>query len=219
MIIVTRLNFLFRLFLFMAVCGVSQGTHASVARLLITEVMANPSAVSDTNGEWFELYNPTAVRVDLEGLLLSDDGSNSHTIASGGNLWIAPGEYFVLGRNGDPLVNGGFRADYVYGNFTLGNTSDQIVLTDDAGEQLRLNYGSGFVGDGRSTELVGLPMDGEHYALTDVTRVYGSGDIGTPGVAGAFEPSPVPVPAAAWLFCSGLAGMVGFSRRKRRTGF
>lgn len=29
------------------------------------------------------------------------------------------------------------------------------------------------------------------------------------------ETSPVPVPAAAWLFCSGLIGLVGVARRKR----
>ena len=35
---------------------------------------------------------------------------------------------------------------------------------------------------------------------------YGTGDIGTPGAAGGmlFAPSAVPVPAAAWLFISGL---------------
>ena len=36
-------------------------------------------------------------------------------------------------------------------------------------------------------------------------------DISTPGLAPA---SPVPVPAAAWLFLSGIAGLVGVSRRK-----
>ncbi|MHB8741675.1 MAG: VPLPA-CTERM sorting domain-containing protein [Sulfuricaulis sp.] len=30
-----------------------------------------------------------------------------------------------------------------------------------------------------------------------------------------FEPAPVPLPAAAWLFGSGLAGLFGFTRRKK----
>jgi hypothetical protein len=191
------------------------GAFASVAHLYITEVMANPAAVSDTSGEWFELYNPTGQSVDLEGVVLSDDGSNSHTISGGGTLLIDPGEYFVLARDGDSLSNGGFSADYVYSNFSLGNSSDQIVFSDSTGELLRLDYASGFVAAGQSAELLGLPMSAVNYGLTDSSLMYGLGDIGTPGSAGAYTPSPVPVPAAAWLFGSGLAGLVGIGRRKR----
>ena len=36
---------------------------ATVADLLISEVMVNPAAVSDTRGEWFELYNPTTEEI------------------------------------------------------------------------------------------------------------------------------------------------------------
>jgi hypothetical protein len=35
-------------------------------------------------------------------------------------------------------------------------------------------------------------------------------DVGTPAV------SAVPVPATAWLFGTGLAGLLGFSRKRRR---
>jgi hypothetical protein len=34
--------------------------------------------------------------------------------------------------------------------------------------------------------------------------------------AGVQEESTIPVPAAAWLFVSGLLGMIGVSRRKRK---
>lgn len=34
--------------------------------------------------------------------------------------------------------------------------------------------------------------------------------------AASFSVSAVPVPAAAWLFASGLAGLIGFARRSRR---
>jgi hypothetical protein len=219
MTIVNHMRFLFRLLVLAGACLLSTSASASVAQLLITEVMANPSAVSDGNGEWFELFNPTTRHVELEGLLLSDDGSNSHTIASGHSLLIAPGEYFVVARNGDPLSNGGFNADYVYSNFSLGNSSDQIILSEESGESLRLDYSSGFVGAGISTELTSLPMAATNYALTDSALVYGMGDSGTPGSAGRFQPSPVPLPAAAWLFCSGLAGLVGIGRGKQRAKF
>ena len=188
---------------------------ASVANLFITEIMANPGAVSDTQGEWFELYNPTLDSIDLSGIVLSDDGANSHTISNSGPLLINPGDYFVMARNGDTTLNGGFSADYVYSNFSLGNSSDQIVFSDFSGELLRLDYGSGFVAAGQSTELLGLPMTATSYGLTDGAHVYGLGDIGTPGAAGAYSPSPVPLPAAVWLFGSGLAGLIGVSRRRR----
>ena len=195
----------------------SPAQAASISDLFITEVMANPAAVSDTSGEWFELYNPTSETVDLEGLMLSDDGSNSHTISTGSSLLIAAGDYFVMARNGDSSVNGGVNADYVYSNFSLGNTSDQIVFSNGITDLLRLDYTGGFGTAGISVELTGLPMDELHYSLTDGLLTYGLGDIGTPGAAGSFipEPSPVPVPAAVWLFSSGLAGLIGVSRRRR----
>ena len=39
--------------------------------LLISEVMANPAAVSDSNGEWFELFNASLHSIDLNGLTIS----------------------------------------------------------------------------------------------------------------------------------------------------
>jgi len=201
----------------MTTCFISPAAQsASVSDLFITEVMTNPAAVSDTAGEWFELYNPTSENVDLQGIMLLDDGSNSHTISTGSPLLITPGDYFVMARNGDPATNGGVNADYVYNNFSLGNSIDQIVFSDGITDLLRLDYTSGFGTAGISVELTGLPMNQLNYTLTEGSLTYGLGDIGTPGSAGSFTPapSPVPVPAAAWLFSSGLAGLVGISRRR-----
>ena len=75
--------------------------------LVITEVMQNPTAVSDGNGEWFELYNPGTVSVDINGWVISDNGSDSHTIDNGGPLIIEAGGYLVLGNNADMTTNGG----------------------------------------------------------------------------------------------------------------
>ena len=188
---------------------------ASLVDLLITEVMANPVAVSDTSGEWFELFNPTQHSVNLEGIVISDEGANQHTISSGAPLLIDPGSYFVFARNGDTQSNGGFNADYVYSNFSLGNRSDQIILTGSGGESLRLDYSDGFVAAGQSSEMTGLPMTALNYGLTDAAFNYGLGDVGTPGAAGSFTPSAVPLPAAIWLFGSGLLGLTGISRGNR----
>lgn len=189
---------------------------ASVSDLLITEIMANPSAVTDTNGEWFELFNPTGDSINLSGIILSDAGSNSHTISSGSDLWIDSGNYFVMGRNGVNSSNGGFTADYVYSSFSLGNTSDQIIFSDGANELLRLDYAAGFVANGASMELLSESMLAGNYAAS--VNPYGDGDFGSPGSEGAYAfavaPSAVPLPSAVWLFGSGLLGLIGLSRRQ-----
>ena len=179
--------------------------------LLITELMSNPMLVSDTNGEWFEIFNASASAIELNGITISDDGGNLHEINNTGSLLIQAGEYFVLGRNGDTLSNGGYNADYVYNNFTLGNTSDQIILSKNSMEIARLNYsGSTFGTAGTSAELIFQSTSPSllDYQLTPQNFIYGLGDTGTPGAAGSFSlthASPVPIPSALWLFISGIA--------------
>jgi hypothetical protein len=173
----------------------------SVSNLLISEVMSNPAALPDSAGEWFELYNPTDGEINLRGIDLGDDGSNRHRFDS--DLLILPRQYLTLARGSAP----GFVPDYVYANFTLSNSSDEIVFRDALIELLRLDYGPGFSAAGRSRELRHLPLETGSYELTLVALTYGSGDIGTPGIAGSVSfarPAAVPVPTAIWLFISGL---------------
>ena len=185
---------------------------ATLGSLLISEIMADPAAVSDARGEWFELYNPTRQPFNLRDITIGDDGSDRHRIET--DLLIPPGHFLTLARNGDPAINGGFVADYVYQNFTLGNSADEIVLRDEALEWLRLEYRPGFAVAGRSRVLAGLSMSLAGYVLSPGTRVYGQGDAGSPGSAGELAPalSAVPLPATAWLFGSGLLALV--SRRR-----
>ena len=194
-------------------CSLSLFTNLShavtVSDLLISEVMANPAALSDARGEWFELYNPTTEAINLREITIGDDANDRHRIET--DLLVLPGEYLTLARYLDP----GFVPDYVYDGFTLGNSDDEIVFSDDLSELLRLDYGSDFDTAGRSRELVGLPMIESNYDLTLASLSYGLGDTGTPGAAGSTnlglspEPLPavVPIPAAAWLFISGLLAL------------
>jgi hypothetical protein len=194
-------------------------SHAMpISNLLISEVMANPAALSDARGEWFELYNPTTEEINLRALTLGDDGSDRHRIES--DLLILPGEYLTLARYFDP----GFIPDYVYDGFTLSNSGDEIVFSDGISELLRLEYGSDFDAAGRSRELGGLPMIASNYDLTLASFDYGPGDIGTPGEAGSFSlpnssgsagssVSAVPLPATVWLFISGLLVLFSLSSR------
>jgi len=186
-----------------------------ISDLLITEVMANPNAVTDAKGEWFEIYNPSNDIFDFNGITLSDNGTNSHLITGPTNLIINPGEYFVFGKNGNTLENGGYIADYVYSNFTLGNSDDEIILTDSIGNILSLEYTNGFVNAGKSTELLSYEMLMTNYGTTSDFN-YGDGDFGTPGSQGsyAFNTTPVPEPKSLWLL---LIGCLLLLSRKRFT--
>ena len=182
----------------------------TVADLLISEIMVNPGAVSDTRGEWFELYNPTTEEINLNSITIGDDGGDSHKIET--DLLILPGHFLTLARNGDTTLNGGLSADYVYDDFTLSNSGDEILLHDGPLELLRLEYGSDFDSVGQSRELVGLPMIEANYGLTLASLTYGIGDLGTPGAPGSasLAPSAVPLPAAAWLFITAIIGIFKF---------
>ena len=197
----------FSLFSKLSVAAVTPGT------LLITEVMANPAAVSDSNGEWFEIYNASHTAIDLNGLNLRDNGSNNHTVSSALPLYIEAGDYFVFGRHASQQQNGGVEVDHVLTNFTLSNSSDAIVLFSEGLEIVRLEYttGSVFGVSGQSAELTA-----SGFALTPVTFSYGDGDIGSPGGTGSYQPasvSNVPLPAASWLFGSAVLGLLKLKRR------
>jgi hypothetical protein len=86
---------------------------------VINEIMQNPSAVGDSVGEWFELYNPTTDDVDIEGWTIADNDYDSQVIANGGPLIVPAGAYLVLGVNADTGTNGGAPVDYAYDGSVL----------------------------------------------------------------------------------------------------
>jgi hypothetical protein len=183
-----------------------------VSDLLISEVMANPAALPDARGEWFELYNPTDHEINLRDIWIGDDGRDLHKIET--DLLILPAEYLTLARSDDP----GFTPGYVYDNFTLSNGVDEIVFSDGLMELLRLDYGAGFVEAGQSRELLGLSQLASDFGLTFASIGYGLGDIGTPGEVGSvsFDVSPVPLPATAWLFVSDILAVLSPAILRRK---
>lgn len=68
--------------------------------------------VPDSVGEWFEIFNPTAETVDIDGWIIRDDDFNQHVVD--GPVLIDPGGYLVMGRNSSVYVNGGVHLDYRY---------------------------------------------------------------------------------------------------------
>ncbi|UCD28134.1 MAG: lamin tail domain-containing protein, partial [Planctomycetota bacterium] len=161
----------------------------NTVQLVINEIMQNPSAVSDSNGEWFELYNPTASTVDIDGWTIQDNGSDNHVINNGGPLLVPAGGYLVLGINGDPATNGGVIVDYVYPtNFYLGNSSDELILlTGDLTEVDRVEWDNGATfpdPTGAAMALMDPALDNNIGAnWCEASTPFGDGDLGTPGAA------------------------------------
>lgn len=157
--------------------------------VFVTEMMPNPSAVSDTAGEWFEVYNSmTDVSVDINGWTIRDQGTNTHLIDNGGPLLIPPQGFLVLGRNADPAVNGGAIVRYQYSGFILANSGDEIELMDLNGVTIdSFIYMSSQVFDGASSSLNPSIFDAiandqpTNWCLA--TSVMSGGDRGTPGLA------------------------------------
>jgi len=169
----------------------------NIGDIIVTEIMQNPAAVSDGDGEWFEIYNTTGSDIDINGWTISDNGSNSHQIAS--SLIVPMNGYAVLGNNGDIGTNGNVSVDYEYSNFTLGNGSDQIILTCSGTVIDDVDYDDGttFPADSpggsmelSTTKLTGTDNDlGANWSI-NTTSQYGlggnTGDFGTPGAMNDF---------------------------------
>ena len=174
------------------------------ADVVINECMINPAGVSDTMGEWLELYNWGDMAVDIRGWRIKDLGTNTHLIEYPEPLLIMPKSFFLMGREANSSNNGGYIADYVYSGFVLANGEDEIILENDQGvEQSRVEYNSSWpIISGRSLAYIG---EGIHSNPTqwfataeDQNFQYGAGDYGTPGTA-----NMIPEPFGLLLFSFG----------------
>jgi len=159
--------------------------------IVINEVMINPSAVTDANGEYVELYNAGPASVDIAGWAIRDDGGDAFTIPTGQPVPVAAGGVFVLAAQASPAVNGGFTPDLTWTNFFLSNGGDEVVLLDAASvEQDRLVYTGTPLTDsaGESVERVSpkLPTS-DPLSWSQARTVFGLGDRGTPGTVNTLQ--------------------------------
>ena len=171
--------------------------HAEIApKLVINEVMVNPEGptTSDTDLEWFEIYNAGSLPVELQNLVIADSAASGrrpyHLISS--SVVIQPGAYAVLGNSTNTTVNGGAPVDYAYGGaLSLANSLDAVKLAKVFGTDTitidRTQYSNASVSaaSGVSRELKNPAldnsnMDGSNWAGALVTAVYGTGGRGTP---------------------------------------
>lgn len=161
-------------------------------RVVITEFMKDPAAVSDTSGEWIEVHNPLPWRLNLEGWSIGDDDGPEHTIDNGGaGVYVLPGGHLVLGRNADTATNGGVLVDYVYSTVSLANGADEIVLRRRNGQIAdRVAYDDGVLWPDLAGQSISLTPAASDPASNDdpmnwchaTSAIAGTGsDLGTPG--------------------------------------
>jgi hypothetical protein len=191
--------------------------------LVVTEYLANPVDVADADGEYFEIFNATTDSIDLAGLVVRDDGSNSFTVTS---LVIAPHAFAVFASADGTAL--GIAPDYVYGGgMALTNTDDEIGLyrpDDTLINKVAYSdgdlFGAGIahelaVLDGTTPVLTFGPTLGAHFVAA--TQALALGNFGSPGAAGntQIDLPTVPLPAGAWLLLSAF-GALGWTGRRRQ---
>ena len=152
------------------------------------------------------------IQLDFAGTPVAGPGISTN----GGTLALFDdsdfgGTALVIGKEGGQVVftdnnNGSCNAEF----FDKNDTSDgSITLSDNANFMLGMDWGAGYYGDSNTT-LIRSP---DTYLIV-FDGLDGSG-AEISGNTLAVDLAPVPVPAAVWLFGSGLLGLVGIARRKQ----
>ena len=165
---------------------------ATPPRVFLSEVMIDPAAVPDDQGEWVEVYNADAQPVNLTGWLLTDDDQD-HAVLEG-DIWIPPGGYAVLARQGDPATNGGVHAAAVYAGLQLANDGDELHLVAAWGVVVD-SLSWGHVTAGVSLERTGFTADAA-WVPALAPWPGSAGDLGSPGAAYGSPPGAPPTPTA-----------------------
>ena len=172
-----------------------QAPPPAAGELIITEVMQNPAAVDDSDGEFVEIYNGSDHAISLGGLVLKDDTADDFTIA--GEIVLEAGAYYLMCRNDVAEENGGISCDVKYSDFVLANKSDEVELNFEGIVVDRIVYDDGATYPDPSGASMGLSPD--HLSATDndtggnwceASTVFGAGDKGTPGVVNDACPDP-----------------------------
>lgn len=107
-------------------------SNATDSDLVINEFMAsNDATAADQDEEyddWIELYNNSAVSIDLEGYFLSDDSADLMQWAFPSGTVIAANDYLIVWADNDEEQAG------LHANFKLSAAAESIFLVNSAGE-------------------------------------------------------------------------------------
>ncbi len=170
-------------------------TCANPGDIILTEIMQNPLAAADNEGEYFEVYNTTSAPIDMLGYEIVDLNNSGENFTIVTSVIVPANGYAVFVANVNTTLNGGITPDYVYdGTSTfLGNGSDEISIQCGGTviDEVSWDNGATFPdGNGASMELAVSKYNstdndlGVNWGLA--TSAYGAGDLGTPGAVNDF---------------------------------
>lgn len=149
--------------------GIAAARAPQVGDLLFTELLVDPLATTDADGEWVELCSLADDTLLLDGLLLRDRGRNSLALPDG--LELPPLSCLLVGRSADPDANGGLSPQVVATPGQLSLADPVTVLTPDLPDVAELFGEQVAVGTGGAGWELGL--EAARLALSEPLR---SGD-------------------------------------------
>jgi beta-lactamase superfamily II metal-dependent hydrolase len=155
--------------------------RAATPALVINEIQADPTKVSDANGEWFEVYNAGASAVNIQNYHIASSNDAGFTVTT--SVSVPAGGYVVLGKVSSTATNGGVTVDYAFGpSLNLSNTADWLAIRDannvtvDSVAWTSTTPGKSW---GLKNPLAAhAAVEGPLWQLA--TSTYGRGDFGTP---------------------------------------
>ncbi len=164
------------------------GREPAAGELIISEIMANPEALGDSEGEYIEIYNASSDAININGLIVRD-GSSDFTVSQ--DVIIQSHDYATIAKT-DAVT---FVPDYVSSSLGLTNSGEALalffVINTVETELSSLNFSNAdfpTVQSGASMELSTNHLNAADAAsgvnwCTAVSEMSAGGDLGTPGAA------------------------------------
>lgn len=124
--------------------------EAATGDVVINEIMADPSPVVGLpEVEFIELYNTTAVPINLEGWKLYI-GTSERVI---GQVNLAPGGFLLLGHQNSASQLGQFGAFFGFSSFQLANAGASLSLISNQGNLISaVSYTDAWYGDNKKKD-------------------------------------------------------------------
>lgn len=207
----------------LAACSAAPASAANIYNVYITEWMYN-------GDEFIEFTNLGPTAVDFTGWSFDDDSRAAGTVSLSAFGIVESGKSVILSEADAAtfIASWGLTGvSVIGGNGANLGRNDEINLYDASNTLVdRLTFGDQNIPgtirtqdiSGNATSFAALGSnDVSQWALSVAGDAYGSytstfGYVANPGSTNF---APVPVPAAAWLLFSGLAGLAGIGRRQQ----